>query len=126
MATAPNWSTEEIDYLVEIANTDAFYALVKTFQRKAQKEGWYPRGENAIKIKLKRLKISLKPIDGGWNCTGLAQVLGIDRDRVHDWIERGLLKSTRKAKARHHRIVKKGFYCLRCRAPRMADRYRRD
>jgi hypothetical protein len=109
MPKAPNWSTEEIEYLFEIANTDAFYAIVKIFQRKAKKEGWYHRGEDAIKIKMMRLKISIRPLDGGWNCTGLAEMLGIDRDRVHSWIGRGLLKSTRKVGKRHHRIDQKDF-----------------
>lgn len=104
--TAPNWSKEEVEYLYEIANTDAFYALVKKFQKQATEKGWYQRQNEAIKTKMKRLKISIKPLDGGWNCGGLAQILEVDRDRVHDWVDRGLLKSSRKAGTKHHRIIR--------------------
>jgi hypothetical protein len=42
---------------------------------------------------LKKLKLSWRAEEDGWNCSELANYLGIDRDRVHNWCEMGHLKS---------------------------------
>ena len=103
------WTPDEIEYLQSIARSDEITSIAAKFRNHAAKMGWPPRNENAVRVKLKRLKISFKPLDDGWTCTGLSEILGISRDRVHDWIVRGLLKSSRKPGKRHHRILIQNF-----------------
>lgn len=98
------WTPEEIEFLQEHVGSDEIYSVLKVFRKQ------YPNRElNAILTKIKRLGLSRVPVDGGWNCTGLAELLGCKRDRVHDWIARDLLKTSRKNGKRHHRILERDF-----------------
>jgi hypothetical protein len=98
------WSIAEIEYLQENVGSDEVSEVIRQFRKQ-----WPDRVPDAILTKIKRLGLSRIPIDGGWNCTGLAAMLGIDRDRVHDWVERGLLKTKRRNGKRHHRILERDF-----------------
>lgn len=88
-----SWEPDAVAHLELIAGTDRPHALTKRFNFEARKQGWAIRTETAIKVKLKKLKISWKADEDGWNCTELANYLGIDRDRVHHWCEMGHIKS---------------------------------
>lgn len=103
------WSQTEIDFLHDLSGTDERNALIRKFQRKARKEGWPDRTSTAIAVKMKKLKISYVAELDGLSCTGLGKILGIERDRVHDWVERGLLRSRRLRGRRHHRIMSDDF-----------------
>jgi hypothetical protein len=103
------WTDPELNYLQEIARTDEIDQLCKLYNKTAKQEGWAQRSHTAIKVKLKRLGLSYRPIDGGWTCSTLAEILGIGRDRAHDWIARGLLESSRRPSKRHHRILEGNF-----------------
>ena len=98
------WSAEEVEFLQERVGSDEVRSVVKVFQKQ-----WPDRGETAILLKIKRLGLSRVPMDGGWNCTGLSALLGCNRDRVHDWVARGLLKTSRKKGNRNHRILEGDF-----------------
>ena len=106
---APKWTPERLEYLQEIAGSDHILVLSRKFKSASKKRGWPARSETAIRVKLKRLGRSLKPIDGGWSCTGLAEILEINRDTVHGWVERRELKSRRPEGCRHHRITVADF-----------------
>lgn len=67
------WTSEKIEYLQSLARSDEITAIFAKFCNQATKMGWPHRSENAIKVKLKRLKISLKPLDDGWTYTGSYQ-----------------------------------------------------
>jgi hypothetical protein len=103
------WGKEELSTLQELIGTDEVDAVIEQFRKISKKNQWCDRSYNAILIKIKRSRISRKPIYGGWNCSTLAETLGCNRDRIHNWVERGLLKSTRKDGKRHHRITQKDF-----------------
>jgi hypothetical protein len=103
------WSKAEVNALLELVGTDEVAEVVRAFRGLATKEGWPERKPGAILTKIKRLGCSRVPQHGGWNCTGLAEILGLDRDRVHDWIARKLLKTSRRQGRRHHRILEKDF-----------------
>lgn len=98
------WLAEEVEFLQEYVGSDEVQSVIKSFRKQ------YPdREPNAILTKIKRLGLSRVPVDGGWNCTGLAEILGCNRDRVHDWIARGFLKTRRRDGRRHHRILERDF-----------------
>jgi hypothetical protein len=98
------WTDDEVEFLQEHVGSDEVQSVIKAFRKQ------YPdREPNAILTKIKRLGLSRVPVDGGWNCTGLAEILGCNRDRVHDWIARGLLKSRRKDGQPRHRILERDF-----------------
>jgi hypothetical protein len=103
------WLPEEINMLQELAGTDEIDSVITAFKSIASKHNWPPKTSTAIRIKMKRLGLSYRPTYGGWNCTTLAAALGCDRDRVHDWITRGLLKSSRNKEKRHHQITLNNF-----------------
>jgi hypothetical protein len=88
-----SWETDAVAYLELIAGTDRPHALTKRFNSEARKRGWATRTETAIKVKMKKMKLSHRADEDGWNCTELANYLGIDRDRVHHWCEMGHIKS---------------------------------
>lgn len=106
------WSSEEIYYLEEIAGTDEISKIVKRFRLRGRRNGWPERTEQAVLVKMKKLKISFRPTEAGWNCTTLAEILDVSRDRVHDWVARKLLRSDRAKGKRHHRITAKNFICF--------------
>jgi hypothetical protein len=110
------WNKDEIQSLYELIGTDETGEVIKAFKRLAKKNNWPDRTPEAVLIKIKRSGISRKPIDDGWNCTGLSEALGCSRDRVHHWVEQGLLKSKRRANKRHHRIKQEDFleFAQRC------------
>jgi hypothetical protein len=107
--TRLKWNEQETNYLLEIAQTDEIDEVCKRYNKMAKLEGWMQRTNDAIKAKLKRAKISYRPIDGGWTCTTLAEILGITRDRVHHLVYKGFLKSSREPGKRHHRILERNF-----------------
>lgn len=98
------WTNEEIEFLQENVGSDEVQSVVTAFKKR-----WPDRTDESVLIKITRLNLSRIPIDGGWNCTGLGNLLGCDRDRVHDWIERGLLKTSRRKGKKRHRILEKHF-----------------
>jgi hypothetical protein len=106
------WTAEEIEFLQEHVGEDEIDEVINWFRSR-----WPDRVHDAILTKVKRLGLSRVAIDGGWNCTGLAQILGCDRDRVHDWIGRGLLKTKRRKGKRHHRILERNFVTFATRHP---------
>jgi hypothetical protein len=103
------WQKAEVNALLELVGTDEATEVIRAFRNLATKEGWPARQPGAILTKIKRLKFSRVAQHGGWNCTGLAEILGCDRDRVHDWVARKLLKTSRRQGRRHHRILEKDF-----------------
>lgn len=106
----PLWEPEAIDWLHTQAGTDRPDMLTQRFNWNAARLGWTKRSVNAIKVKLNRLGLSAQATEDGWNCTGLALLLGISRDRVHDWCERGLIVQTcRKKRKSQKRITAKSF-----------------
>jgi hypothetical protein len=98
------WAEDEVAFLQEHVGSDEVQFVIKAFLKQ-----WPDREPDAILTKIKRLGLSRVPVDGDWNCTGLAEILGCNRDRVHDWIVRGLLKTRRKNGKRHHRILERDF-----------------
>lgn len=102
--TGRRWTAGEIEFLQEHVGSDEVQSIVELFRKQ-----WPDREPDAVLTKIKRLGLSRVAVDGGWNCTGLAELLGCKRDRVHDWISRGFLKTRRKNGQRHHRILERDF-----------------
>jgi hypothetical protein len=103
------WSLAEVNYLQEISSTDQIDHICRRYNRFAIANGWQKRSLTAITGRLKRLGLSVRPMHNGWSCPALAEILGVRRDRVHDWIEKGFLKSSRSKNKRNHRILERDF-----------------
>jgi len=86
-----HWSADAVDFLSDIEGLDRFDFIVAKFNKQARKQGWAERSPIAIRVKLRRLGYSIRPTLDGFNCQTLAGYLDIDRDRVHAWVEDGLL-----------------------------------
>jgi len=86
-----HWSADAVDFLGDIEGMDRFDFIVAKFNKQARKQGWAERSPIAIRVKLKRLGYSIRPTLDGFNCRTLAGYLDVYKDRVHGWVEDGLL-----------------------------------
>jgi hypothetical protein len=103
------WTEEQKTYLKEIAGTDHIFYVLKKFKTTSTKRGWPKRSDNAIKVKIKRYGLSRVASDGGWSCASLADLLEVNKDLVHSWVENNGLRSSRPPGYRHHRITDQDF-----------------
>ena len=87
----PAWSEDEKHFLETLAGNFPSNELVKRFQNKSKREGWPTRTDGAVKTEIKRLGLSLWCVWDNVNPSELARTLGVSRDRVELWCEKGLL-----------------------------------
>ena len=88
----PEWNAAEVAVLERWGHlTDA------VIQRKLKANGFH-RSFNAIHLKMKRLRIK-QNLDG-YSANALAMAFGVDSHKITYWINRQMLKSTRRGTAR--------------------------
>lgn len=81
------WSQQEKDLLELIAGTVPRHDLPKVYNRRAVRHGFIRRSSNAVVIELKRLGLSQEATEDNWKISTLANLLGVNRDRVRTWTQ---------------------------------------
>jgi hypothetical protein len=113
-----NWKPEEVAAIKELAGSDHIDRVVRTFQALSAQNKWTKREGSAIKVKMKKLRLSFRAIDGGYTCATLSEALGIERTRAQRWVNNGLLKSLRSDGQRFHCITVSNFRDFALKNPR--------
>lgn len=80
----PRWSADDLAFLKDSLG-------VLTVKQIAKRLG---RTETAVKVKAKRLHISVRLSDG-YTLRGLCEGLGVDHHKVERWVDRGWLRGRR-------------------------------
>ncbi|HZR35163.1 MAG TPA: hypothetical protein VFA75_07290 [Nevskia sp.] len=91
------WTDAELELLGEHAHK-SLGSLARIFRKHG-----FPRSETAIKVKLKRLGLSLidaRQIAGLYSAHQLAGLFGVDGKTVTRWISLGMMKASRRGTAR--------------------------
>ncbi len=105
------WSGEEITVLSQIVGFYQLASVGRIYRRQAKKLGLPHRSDRAILSQLQRMQLSARPTDDNWNCSTLAEALGISYDRVRGWVRRypELTSRNQENSKRQHRIQRANF-----------------
>jgi hypothetical protein len=83
----PDWSRQEITYLLDHYHICGYAALRSALKRI---NGGFARSTTAIYLKAKRLMICKS--DQGYTMLGVCALLGVDHHKVRKWVSKGYLK----------------------------------
>jgi hypothetical protein len=89
MTHPPRWTQPEIDHLEQLAGDVPFPVLLRSMKYKATYEGWPPRTDKAIVLRMRRSHQLGRARTGEWTTTyGAAELLGCPGSRVEAWLRR--------------------------------------
>ncbi len=89
MTYPPRWTQPEIDHLEKLAGDVPFPTLLRSMHCKATYEGWPPRTDKAIVLRMRRSHQLGRARTGEWTTTyGAAELLGCPGSRVEAWLRR--------------------------------------
>jgi hypothetical protein len=85
----PRWTQPEIDHLESLAGDVPFPTLLRSMHYKATAEGWPPRTDKAIVMRMRRSRQFCRARTGEWTTTyGAGEILGCPGTRVEAWLKR--------------------------------------
>jgi hypothetical protein len=85
----PRWTQPEIDHLEQLAGDVPFPTLLRSMHYKATHEGWPPRTDKAIVMRMRRSRQFCRARVGEWTTTyGAGEILGCPGTRVEAWLRR--------------------------------------
>jgi hypothetical protein len=84
------WSDEEINVLLELAQTLPSESLFRTYNIIASSRNFKKRTSNALRMRLQRLGISLTPCVEWYPISQIAEMLGLCYKTVSNWEKYGL------------------------------------
>jgi len=85
----PRWTQPEIDHLEQLAGDVPFPTLLRSMHYKATAEGWPPRTDKAIVMRMRRSRQFCRARTGEWTTTyGAGELLGCPGTRVEAWLRR--------------------------------------
>ena len=89
MTHPPRWTQPELDHLESLAGDVPFPTLLRSMHYKATAEGWPPRTDKAIVMRMRRSKMFARARTGEWTTTyGAGEILGCPGTRVDAWLRR--------------------------------------
>ena len=89
MSRPPRWTQPEIDHLEQLAGDVPFPTLLRSMHYKATAEGWPPRTDKAIVMRMRRTRQYCRARVGEWTTTyGAGELLGCPGTRVDAWLRR--------------------------------------
>ena len=89
MTTPPRWSRPELEHLESLAGDVPFPTLLRSMHYKATYEGWPPRTDKAIVMRMRRSRQFCRARVGEWTTTyGAGEILGCPGTRVEAWLRR--------------------------------------
>ena len=89
MTHPPLWTQPELDHLESLAGDVPFPTLLRSMHYKATVEGWPPRTDKAIVMRMRRSKLFARARTGEWTTTyGAGEILGCPGTRVDAWLKR--------------------------------------
>ena len=89
MTHPPRWTQPEIDHLEQLAGDVPFPTLLRSMHYKATAEGWPPRTDKAIVMRMRRSRQFCRARTGEWTTTyGAGELLGCPGTRVDAWLRR--------------------------------------
>ena len=89
MTHPPRWTQPEIDHLEQLAGDVPFPTLLRSMHYKATHEGWPPRTDKAIVMRMRRSRQFCRARTGEWTTTyGAGEILGCPGTRVEAWLRR--------------------------------------
>jgi len=85
----PRWTQPEIDHLEQLAGDVPFQTLLRSMHYMATAEGWPPRTDKAIVMRMRRTRQLCRARTGEWTTTyGAGELLGCPGSRVDAWLRR--------------------------------------
>jgi hypothetical protein len=85
----PRWSRPELEHLEQLAGDVPFPTLLRSMHYKATAEGWPPRTDKAIVMRMRRSRQFCRARVGEWTTTyGAGELLGCPGTRVEAWLRR--------------------------------------
>jgi hypothetical protein len=85
----PRWTQPEIDHLERLAGDVPFPTLLRSMHYKATHEGWPPRTDKAIVMRMRRSRQFCRARTGEWTTSyGAGELLGCPGSRVEAWLRR--------------------------------------
>lgn len=81
-----SWRPEETRLVKELVGFVPFPDIVKRLQKLERQRGWDVRSEDAVRGKIVRMKLRIKPQYDSLNACAMAAMLGVDPHRVYRWI----------------------------------------
>ena len=89
MTHPPRWTQPEIDHLERLAGDVPFPTLLRSMHYKATHEGWPPRTDKAIVMRMRRSRQFCRARTGEWTTSyGAGELLGCPGSRVEAWLRR--------------------------------------
>jgi hypothetical protein len=89
VTTPPRWSRPELEHLESLAGDVPFPTLLRSMHYKATHEGWPPRTDKAIVMRMRRSRQFCRARVGEWTTTyGAGELLGCPGTRVEAWLRR--------------------------------------
>jgi hypothetical protein len=79
------WQADELGILETWIGSEPMEAIAKRIQRLDKKRGWPVRSTTAIYVKAKRLYPSVRPVVDNFTRNEIANILGINAERVRMW-----------------------------------------
>lgn len=81
---SPDWTQEEYELLEKLAHSYSTYYIARKLHR----------SQNAVKVKIARLKIKLRVHYGWYTKKEVCEILGEDHHKIQQWIDSGELKAS--------------------------------
>ena len=89
MTHPPRWTQPELEWLERLAGDVPFPTLLRSMHYKATTEGWPPRTDKAIVMRMRRSRQFCRARTGEWTTTyGAGEILGCPGTRVEAWLRR--------------------------------------
>ena len=89
MTHPPRWTQPELEWLEQLAGDVPFPTLLRSMHYKATAEGWPPRTDKAIVMRMRRSRQFCRARTGEWTTTyGAGELLGCPGTRVEAWLRR--------------------------------------
>jgi hypothetical protein len=89
MTRPPRWTQPELEWLEQLAGDVPFPTLLRSMKYKATHEGWPPRTDKAIVMRMRRSRQLGRARTGEWTTTyGAGELLGCPGTRVEAWLRR--------------------------------------
>jgi hypothetical protein len=85
----PRWTQPELEHLESLAGDVPFPTLLRSMHYRATAEGWPPRTDKAIVMRMRRSRQYCRARTGEWTTTyGAGELLGCPGTRVEAWLRR--------------------------------------
>lgn len=80
------WTDAEIDLLEKISGNYPSQEITKKYNGFCKRLGYPQRSENGVLNRLKRIGASQVATEDNWKMSTLAELLGVSRDKVRNWV----------------------------------------